>query len=58
MLTAEECKLIIRFDRTRVSASQVAASIMKQVEVSDFSLSEPSLSSIVKQIYNGALETA
>lgn len=58
ILAAEECKLIIRFDRTRVSASQVAASIMKQVEVSDFSLSEPSLSSIVKQIYNGALETA
>jgi hypothetical protein len=28
---------------------------MDQVEVMDFSLSEPGLASIVKQIYNGAL---
>jgi hypothetical protein len=29
---------------------------MNQIEVSDFSLSEPELADIVKQIYNGALE--
>lgn len=57
ILAQEDCKLQIRFDRTKASASQVAASVMEQVEVSDFSLAEPSLSSIVKQIYNGALET-
>ena len=28
---------------------------MNQVEVVDFSLAEPDLASIVKQIYNGAL---
>ena len=28
---------------------------MNQVDVKDFSLSEPDLASIVKQIYNGAL---
>ena len=48
-------KLILRFDRTRTTASKVAATLMNQIEVVDFSLAEPDLSSIVKQIYNGAL---
>jgi ABC-2 type transport system ATP-binding protein len=56
IINNEECRLQIRFDRTQASASQVAASVMEQTEVRDFSLSEPSLASIVKQIYNGALE--
>jgi hypothetical protein len=29
---------------------------MNQIEVTDFSLSEPDLGGIVKQIYNGALD--
>jgi ABC-2 type transport system ATP-binding protein len=48
-------KLVLRFDRTLTTASQVAASVMNQIEVVDFSLTEPDLSVIVKQIYNGAL---
>jgi viologen exporter family transport system ATP-binding protein len=51
-----ERKLQVRFDRTQVTASQVAAHAMNQIEIRDFSLSEPDLASIVKQIYNGALE--
>lgn len=51
----EDRKLVLRFDRTQTTASQVAASVMQQVEVVDFSLSEPDLSAIIKQIYNGAL---
>jgi ABC-2 type transport system ATP-binding protein len=58
VLSLEECKLRVRFDRTRATASQVAGSVMKQLDVHDFSLSEPDLASIVKQIYNGALETS
>jgi ABC-2 type transport system ATP-binding protein len=53
---AEPGKLSVRFDRTRTTASQVAAALMSQVEVKDFSLSEPDLASIVKQIYGGALK--
>jgi hypothetical protein len=34
----------------------VAAAVMSQVDVRDFSLAEPDLSAIVKQIYNGALQ--
>ena len=48
-------KLILRFDRTQTTASKVASTLMNQVEVVDFSLAEPDLASIVKQIYNGAL---
>lgn len=48
-------ELVLRFDRTMTTASQVAAGIMNQVEVADFSLSEPGLATIIKQIYNGAL---
>ena len=55
ILQADGSKLIVRFDRTQASASQVAAALMKQVEVKDFSLSEPDLASIIKQIYSGAL---
>lgn len=51
----EQRKVTIRFDRTLATASQVAAAVMDQVEVMDFSLAEPDLSSIVKQIYQGAL---
>jgi ABC-2 type transport system ATP-binding protein len=50
-----ERKLVLRFDRTLTTASKVASALMEQVEVVDFSLAEPDLSSIIKQIYNGAL---
>jgi len=56
VLTTEERKVTLRFDRTRTTASKVASAVMNQIEVSDFSLSEPELSDIVKQIYNGALD--
>ncbi|MCB8923064.1 MAG: ATP-binding cassette domain-containing protein [Ardenticatenaceae bacterium] len=52
----EARRLLLRFDRTLTSASKVAASVMNQIEVLDFSLAEPDLSMIVKQIYRGALQ--
>jgi len=51
----EARKMTVRFDRTTTTASQVAAALMNQLEVTDFSLTEPDLASIIKQIYNGAL---
>jgi len=56
MLSTADHKVQIRFDRTVSTASKVAGAVMNQIEVRDFSLSEPELSDIVKQIYNGALE--
>ncbi len=51
----EAQRVTFRFDRTVTTASQVAAAVMNQTEVADFSLAEPDLSAIVKQIYSGAL---
>lgn len=48
-------RIVVRFDRTITTASQVAASVMNQINVTDFSIAEPDLTSIIKQIYNGAL---
>jgi ABC-2 type transport system ATP-binding protein len=47
-------RLTLRFNRQHVSASQVAAQIMTQMEVRDFSLTEPALHTIIKQIYEGS----
>lgn len=55
LVKREAHHLALRFDRTQASASQVAASVMNQVEVRDFALHEPDLATIIKQIYNGAL---
>lgn len=57
-MSVGEGKLVLRFDRTRTSASRVAAAVMQQIDVSDFSLAEPDLTSVVKQIYGGALGQA
>ena len=54
----DEYRLILRFDRSLTTASRVTAAVMNQIEVADFSLSEPDLAHIVKQIYRGALDQA
>jgi ABC-2 type transport system ATP-binding protein len=56
ILSIEERKVQVRFNRTVTTASRVASAVMNQIEVTDFSLSEPDLGGIVKQIYNGALD--
>ncbi len=55
LLSRDERKLTLRFDRSRASASQVAARVMAQAEVADFAISEPDMASIVKQIYASGL---
>lgn len=56
VIRQEKNKITLRFDRNQTSASKVAADVMGQVEVLDFSLAEPDLAMIVKQIYRGALD--
>ncbi len=58
IINQEDRRLVLRFDRSQTSASKVAAAIMNQIEVLDFSLAEPDLSMVVKQIYQGALHEA
>jgi ABC-2 type transport system ATP-binding protein len=57
-LSSADQKLVLRFDRSLTSASRVASAVMTQLEVADFSLAEPDLASVVKQIYGGALRQA
>ena len=54
-ISTADRKLVLRFDRTLTTASKVAKAVMDQMEVADFSLAEPDLGSVVKQIYGGAL---
>ncbi len=56
VIGVEPRKLLLRFDRTITTASQVAAAVMNCVEVRDFTLAEPDLAAIVKQIYRGAFD--
>ncbi|GGJ21786.1 ABC transporter ATP-binding protein [Deinococcus roseus] len=55
LLSAEGNKLVLKFNRSEASASLVAAQVMQQLEVQDFQLQEPDLTSIISQIYQGAL---
>jgi ABC-2 type transport system ATP-binding protein len=57
LTSREERLLTLRFDRSATTASRVTAALMEQVEVVDFTLTEPDLTSIVRQIYGGALQT-
>ncbi len=50
-LSLSEYKLELKFDRTRLSASQVATALMQQLDVADFTLNEPDLESIIKHLY-------
>lgn len=54
----EPTRITLRFNRKKTSASKVAAAIMEQAEVLDFSITEPDLASIVRQIYEGGLQEA
>lgn len=56
VIAHEARRLALRFDRRRTSASRVTAAVMDQVEVADFSLAEPDLADVVRQIYQGALK--
>jgi len=55
VVTCEGRSVVLRFDRGSTTASRVAAALMDQIEVVDFTLTEPDLTSIVRQIYGGAL---
>lgn len=55
VMTCEGRSVVLRFDRSMTTASRVTAALMDQIEVVDFTLTEPDLTSIVRQIYGGAL---
>ena len=48
--------LALRFDRRITTASRVVKAVMDQIEVVDFTMQEPDLTGIVREIYGGALQ--
>ena len=57
VVSSDGTRLELRFEQARVSASTVAGSVMAQLEVLDFSIAEPDLLGIIKQLYQGALNS-
>jgi ABC-2 type transport system ATP-binding protein len=56
LTSCEGHSAVLRFDRRVTTASRVTKTLMDQVEVIDFTLKEPDLTSIVREIYGGALQ--
>jgi len=54
----EPLTLTIRFDRFRITASEIVKNVMNQVEVLDFRIDEPGIEQIIRQVYDGQLDTA
>ncbi len=51
-------KLSIRFDRFRVTASEIVKRIISATEVADFHIDEPSIELIIRRVYEGQLDSA
>lgn len=58
IVSQDSQKFTLRFDRSQSSASTVASFIMEQLEIKDFSIQEPNLEMIIKQIYQGDIDVA
>jgi len=54
----EPLTLTIRFDRFRITASEIVKNVMNQAEVIDFRIDEPGIEQIIRQVYDGKLDTA
>ncbi|MGM0880154.1 MAG: ABC transporter ATP-binding protein [Bacillota bacterium] len=53
---AEQTSLSVRFDRFRITASEVVAAVMTHGEVADFRIDEPGIEHVIKQVYEGQLD--
>ena len=58
LVSQDSQKFTLRFDRNQSSASTVASFVMGQLEVKDFSIQEPNLEMIIKQIYQGDIDVS
>lgn len=51
LMTSEENKLVITYNRNKISSSDVVFHVMKEYRVLDFSVKETSIEDIIKKIY-------
>jgi ABC-2 type transport system ATP-binding protein len=57
-VSADELRLSVRFDRFRFAAGEIAAAVMKHVEVIDFHIDEPEVEDLIKRVYLGQLDVS
>jgi ABC-2 type transport system ATP-binding protein len=54
-LTADGMRLSVRFDRFEFAAGEIAAAVMRHVEVVDFRIDEPEVEDLIRRVYLGQL---
>jgi ABC-2 type transport system ATP-binding protein len=54
-LTADGMRLSVRFDRFEFAAGEIAAAVMRHVEVEDFHIDEPEVEDLIRRVYLGQL---
>ena len=54
-LSSDRLHLSVRFDRFEYAAGEIAAAVMRHVEVVDFRIDEPEVEDLIKKVYLGQL---
>jgi ABC-2 type transport system ATP-binding protein len=54
-LTTDGLRLSVRFDRFDHQAGEIAAAVMRHVEVLDFRIDEPEVEDLIRRVYLGQL---
>jgi ABC-2 type transport system ATP-binding protein len=54
-LTTDGLRLSVRFDRFQHQAGEIAAAVMRHVEVIDFRIDEPEVEDLIRKVYLGQL---
>jgi ABC-2 type transport system ATP-binding protein len=54
-LHSDGLSLSVRFDRFEFAAGEIAAAVMKHVEVVDFRIDEPEVEDLIRRVYLGQL---
>jgi ABC-2 type transport system ATP-binding protein len=54
-LRSDGLGISVRFDRFEFAAGEIAAAVMKHVEVIDFRIDEPEVEDLIRKVYLGQL---
>ena len=57
-VAADGTHLSIRFDRFKLAAGEIAAAVMRHVDVVDFRIDEPEVEALIRRVYLGQLNLA
>jgi ABC-2 type transport system ATP-binding protein len=57
-VSADGIQLSVRFDRFKLAAGEIAAAVMRHVDVIDFRIDEPEVEDLIRRVYLGQLSLA